>query len=651
MTNDPGSGAVVASGPFSLRGALVLLLLGPGLGACASAQPDQGPEEPRPVTERAEEPGSAAEAAEAGRILSRVESLRSTRPSRAAALADSVYFRWREAPGLRTEALRALLLEARALAVAGEPVEAAARLRELLAANPPEELASAAAERAASLHIELGLEPAAVRALLAHGGGLSEERRLDLLERAASGMSISELEDLLADRRSPAGTAETVLLRAELARALALTGRSAAAREAVRGVSVEEAPRAVTELVRRIREGRLDGTDGPPVRVEAVLPLSGSLAPVGRFLRQGMELAVEEYRAAGGDSVRVSFRDDRSRSARSRRLIRSAETAGAAAVVGPARSAALAAAMGARRDPALPVLSPTASSPPREGWNGYSLWGLESRERTLARAVSRWLVESAGIDRLAVLRPRGGVGRVAEQAFRAGAGRWGGGVLAAASYLPDSTTFESEIRRLAGIDPEAVFVASRDPRNALQIAPQLSYYGLGTSAVAGGSAWGEPAVVRRLRGGSPSLYVTAVFTDRGAGTAWADFKAMYEMKYDRPLSDNILPALGYDAMKVILTAVDSVGLPRRGAIARSLASGSVQGATGRLRFRLGHPAAGREPRVRLGVDGNLEAADPERLRTWIRRAQERQQARERQRRDRAAERVRRWSAGAEGGRP
>lgn len=646
MANDMGSGAAAVPDPFHLRGLLVVLL-GLGLGACASAPSARGPS-PGAEEEGRPEAATAGEDAAAARVLERVADLRSTRPDRAALLADSAYFRWRNAPGRRLQALQALLLEARALESAGEPVEAADRVEELLEAGPPGEMAADAAERSARLHIGLGREPTAARTLLAHGSGLDRARRLELLEEAASGMSAAELEEVLAEGTGD-GSPESTLLRAELARALWLTGRREAAREVVRSASLEGAPPAIAERVRGLREGRLEEAGDPPVRVEAVLPLSGSLAPVGRFLRQGMELALEEYRRGAGDSVVVAFRDDRSRPERGRALVRSAEEEGAVAVVGPARSAAFAGVLAARRDLALPVVSPTAASPPREGWNGYSLWGLESRERTLATEVGGWMAARAGIRRLAVLRPRGLAGRMAEQAFRAGAGRGGGGVLASTAYVPDSTTFEGQVRQLAGSGPDGVFVASRDPRTTLQIAPQLSYYGLGTAAVAGGSAWAQPAVVRRLRGGSPSLYVTAAFTDRGPGTEWSDFKAMYEMKYDKQLTDNMLPALGYDAMKAVLAAVDSVGLPRRGAVGRSLAEGPVDGATGTLWFRPGRPSVGREARVLLGVDGRLRAADPGELAEWVRTVEERHEARERRRRERAVERVQRWSGSGGGG--
>lgn len=621
MTEQRGSDAG-ASGPFSLparsgirgpsRGGPAPLVAGAlllGLAACASPRGEspEGPAEtPGPESEPV--PESAEERAGTASLLDRVESLRGTDPARAAAVADSAYFRWRDEEGLESAALRALQLEATALEAAGELVEAESRLEELLSADPPEELAGEAARGLATLRIRLGLHPGAVRALASRWDPVAGPEGLELLRRAAAGLSAMELETVMGELRG-----------------LGADGRQ-----------------VLQEELDRVRE-RLSGGARPVPRVEVVLPLSGSLEPVGRFLRQGMEVALEAHRASGGDTVAVAFRDDQSMEERARELVARAGRSDAVAVVGPARSGAFGAAVDEREDPSLLLLSPTATRAPGEGWNAFTLWELEHRERALAGALAGWMSSAAGIGELAVLRPRGPAGVVSEQAFRAGAGRAGGGVVASAAYVSDSTTFESAIGLLAGHEPTGVYVASRDPRTALQIAPQLSYYGLPDAAVAGGSGWSEPAVVRRLRGGSPSLYTTAVFTDREDDTGWADFEAMYEKKYDRPLSANVLPALGYDAMKAVLAAASSVGLPRRGAVARAVTGGTVDGATGRFRLERGLPAVRRAAGVRLVTDGGLVEAEPGRLRAWIQEARDRVRVQERRRRENAAARVRRWS--------
>ncbi len=644
MESHEGSGAA-SPGPFALRGVLLPALLSLSLAAipaCATSPPAEGPDPgPGPGPDPAPTAGDPTEAAGAAGTLERLENLRTTRPSRAAVLADSAYFRWRSDPELRSAALRALLVQARALEAAERPLEAAHRLEELLAAGPPAELASSAAGRAARLRIELGQEPTALGVLLDHGREVPPDELRELVIRAASGMSPDELRSALEERPGPGGVEES-LLRAELARALALTGRPDEARRVAGEISVDSVRERARELARGARDGVVGGDGSSTPRIEVVLPLSGSLAPVGRLLRQGMEVALEAHRRGGGDSVVVAFRDDGSRPERSRALVREAEETGATAVVGPARSAALAEALDARRDRALPLVSPTATSVVEGAWNGYSLWSLRDRERARAEATGRWLVARAGIERLGLLRPRGEVGRLAEQAFRAAAGRAGGAVVASRAYSAEATTFEPEIRGLAARGPGAVYLAAREARTALQIAPQLSYFGMGTAAVAGGSALGEPGVIRRLGGGSPSLYVTGVFTDRGPESGWAEFRSNYEMMYDRTLSDNMLPALGYDAMKAVLGAADAVGLPRRGALARSLSAGPVEGASGRIRFRPGRPAVERTVEIRLARDGELVAADPARLAGWIRKARDRREVVERRQRERAEERVLRW---------
>jgi ABC-type branched-subunit amino acid transport system substrate-binding protein len=155
----------------------------------------------------------------------------------------------------------------------------------------------------------------------------------------------------------------------------------------------------------------------------------------------------------------------------------------------------------------------------------------------------------------------------------------------------------------------------------LQIAPQLSYFGLRSRIIGGGEAWSDPAVLRRLEPAFADYRVVAMFMDRTAeGTEWTRYVEAYEREFRRIAPDNLLPALGYDATRLVLAGMGCETLGRPGAITRSIrASDGLAGATGTIRFTDDDVPA-REAIVRMLLDGRLVDVDPDALSLWAEEA-------------------------------
>ena len=573
--------------------------------------------------------------------MARLDSLTArAAPERRVRASDSLYFRWRDEPALRPAAAEALWVEARALREAGRPADAAGRLDELLAVAPSGgDRARRAATELAGLQTRLGRQPDALR-VLARWPESGADVRPELVREAAAGMSVPEL--ARAENLFPEGSTERGIVVAERARALALGGRTDSARAvARRALAGELAPRD-RETARAVVDGEVSGPDGrAPVRIGLVLPLSGDLESIGQLLREAAVLAAGADTA--GDSVEVLVRDDESRTQTVPGIVRELEREGVTAVVGPITSGGFRAALEARSDPSLPVISPAASSVRAPGPNAYTLWARQARVRDLSRALAAWLPSRAGIRKLSLLREESAAGRAYEHAFRSGARRAGGWVAAAGTFDPDSTTFSRPVTWLASNRPESLLVGTGDARTVLQMAPQLSYYGLRSTLVAGTSAWGQPIAVRRLSRGFPSRWLAAVFSDRtGENTAWSEFRSAYERRYRKGLTGGDLPALAYDAVRWTVSSLGPDRLPRRGVVARGLIRGAFEGASGRFSARPDESTVDREARIRMAADGELHAPDTAALHAWRREARRLVDAGRRQRRRDARSEVGRW---------
>ena len=480
----------------------------------------------------------------------------------------------------------------------------------------------------AGLLRHLGEEDRAARLLLDHPGTLESEAAISELRASTAGMSVTELGSLhrsLATVRVPAA-AEGVVI-AEYAQVLALSGDAGNADRIARTAADEELDAQDRETVRDVLSGDI-APISDPVSIGAILSLTGRFAEVGESLRDGIQLAVNEWNATAGAGERVELFivDDRSESSASVGLIAELEAAGVAAVVGPIRSEALLDAAGSRSSAGLTVISPTAARDSATGPHVYSLWERSRRERAIGEALGQWLPERLGLYRLAALYPDSEGGRAGYLAFESAAIASGAVIEAAVSYQPDSTTFQQPVLTVAEADPEAVLVLADDPATVLQLAPQVSYFGLRSRVIAGGETWSDPMVLRRLDPAFSDYRVVATFLDRTAPeTAWTRFVAAYEDEYRRPAPDNLLPALGYDAARVVLTGIKRDALGRPGAVSRAiLDAGYVDGATGRIRWtREGHPA--REVDVRMLLDRRLVDVDPEAISTWAEEARQQEE--------------------------
>lgn len=556
-------------------------------------------------------------------------------PERRARAADSLSFRWRSEPGLGAAAAEALWVEARALDEAGRPADAADRLDELLSmGGAGDELSTRAAADLSRLRVLLGRHPEALRVLAEWPGAGGAERR-DRVREAAAGMSAEELAD--GPGLFPGGSVERGIVATERARALALSGRPDAAREAALAALDGELPDVDRETARAVADGEVDPDDRPVPRIGLVLPLSGELESVGRLLREAAVLAVD------GDPVELVVRDDSSRAETVPEIVRELERDGATAVVGPVTSDGFRAAVEARSDPSLAVVSPAASSVSSPSPNAYTLWERRARVRDVSRALGEWIPSRTGLRRLGVLRPASAAGRAREHGFRSGARRGGGWVAVSGTFDPDSTTYSRPVSWLAANRPESLLVGAGDSRTVLQMAPQLSYYGLRSALVAGTSAWGEPITVRRLSGDFPSLWVSAVFTDRTErDTAWTGFRSAYEQRYRRGVPSGALPSLAYDAVRWTAGSLGPGRLPRRGVLSRGLVREEHVGASGRFSARRGASTVEREARIRMATGGEIVDADTAALHSWRRKAERLVEAGRRQRRGQARSEVGRW---------
>jgi branched-chain amino acid transport system substrate-binding protein len=347
-----------------------------------------------------------------------------------------------------------------------------------------------------------------------------------------------------------------------------------------------------------------EAADAERVRIGAILPQSAdaTMRQYGELVREGLDIAFAE----SARPVELIVVDDGGNPQRAASLTRDLEGRGVVAIIGPLLGESVDASTAARTDGSLAVISPTSSDPP-QGENAYTLNSGDARG---AEALARYAV-ARGLRDVAILYPEGPAFTDQVARFRSAMRAAGGRIVAEVAWAAGTTTFATPLQQLRTSRARAVFVPASE-RDILQLAPQFAYYGLGNVQILGTEAWAGEEVLSRLPAREMEGVVAAVpFLRTSPAVAWDEFVGKYEAAQRRTL-DTPYPALGYDAARLVLAAVDQERRPSRATVARHLAETQAhRGATGVLSLTDG--AVTRQPfLVRIQNSRPQLIPDPER---------------------------------------
>ncbi|MFQ5530164.1 MAG: ABC transporter substrate-binding protein [Gemmatimonadota bacterium] len=453
----------------------------------------------------------------------------------------------------------------------------------------------------------------AVHQLLYHPAALDEEWR-GILRGVVGGLSLAEL-----DRQSRRVTSDARALgtvRAELVRAAALAGDPGRAATLAADLEDADLDGADRDKVEDVLSGAIPVARSA-IRLGVIVPRTGGFASVGEEILQGVGLAAARYERDAGLPVELVVIDEALESDSTGFGVPRLEARDVAGIIGPIRSAALRSAAAARTLAGTLIISPTAAEDSTLGPHAYSIWARERRDRAVAEALGTWLTSSLEPARVVALHPANESGIRRSDAFRGIVEAAGFGWAGSRAYEPDSTTFELEIRELTELDPDVVLVIADGPRQVLQIAPQLHFYGLRGRIALVSEDWTHPTVLRRLDATFSDYRVSATYFERTENPEWIGFAADWDEAYRRDVPDNAFAALGYDAALLLLRTIPDPGLVRAGAVARAMTRiGDLHVATGRFSYDPESRRVVRSTRVRMLLDSRLVEPDASAIVDW-----------------------------------
>jgi ABC-type branched-subunit amino acid transport system substrate-binding protein/predicted negative regulator of RcsB-dependent stress response len=443
----------------------------------------------------------------------------------------------------------------------------------------------------------------AVIELQKQAGGREEENRAiegriqQLLDQSSKG----DLEELV--RRFPKGfPGDAALLR------LADLHESAqeyfeADRELRRFLSIYPKHRAVPAVRSKILSIR-QVEMGHRYLIGALLPMSGRLKPFGQQVLNGIRLAMDSGTGnAPEKSVGLVVKDTEGDAAALQsgleELLREYRVI---AIIGPLLSRQVVAAAPRSESYRVPLLTPSASEPWSKSWKFVLRNSITSRQQ--AREIADYAVNTLNEKRFCILFSNDAYGGEMMRAFTEEVGKFGGEIIARASYDPDATDFGPQIKYLKDADlakygvlgppPEqkgelreykpgfdGIFIPG-DYNEVGLIAPQLAFYNIQGVTMLGTNGWDSPDLFRiggkYVDGG---IFVDG-FYPASSDPAVRSFVDRYRNRFNEEPS--LLAAQAYDTASLILKSIQqgaSSGETIRDFVSRVQ---NFPGATGPINF-------------------------------------------------------------------
>lgn len=348
---------------------------------------------------------------------------------------------------------------------------------------------------------------------------------------------------------------------------------SRAAELASRVTAFSELPPAV------LAEAR--GLIGPGGREAATVPSLGLIAPTeGRFaevaeqIRRGVGLALEDVNQGRQVPVALVSRSAENDPDSTASVIRTlARNERVAAILGPLTSEYALPAARLAMEEGVPLVSPTATDArlleidPR-------VYTVNALDGAIGHTIGTYAATNLERRRFAILAVDDAYGRIQADAFAVAVQSSGARVVYRFQYERGSTQYTDQLGAVVRSGADALFIATKNPNEALRILNQMAFYELGGILPLGTDAWNDLEFTRQGR-----AFVRGYFADtfsRDARiTRWQSFSDRYAARYGEAPA-NLIPGWGYDAARLALDH-----LWAQGEVADP---GSYHGVTGLFRF-------------------------------------------------------------------
>jgi branched-chain amino acid transport system substrate-binding protein len=311
--------------------------------------------------------------------------------------------------------------------------------------------------------------------------------------------------------------------------------------------------------------GTSGASSGPAtmtVKIGLAAPLTGPQAHIGEDIRNGVQLAIEDFNATGTviDGKRIQFQmvpeDDEANPTKAATVAQALVDEKVAAVVGHFNSGASIPASKVYSDAGIPQISPSSTNPT------YTQQGFKTTFRVVANdnqqgpTLARFALERLHVKRIAVIDDSTAYGQGIADTFQATAKAGGAEIVAREHTTDHDTDFKAILTKIKGKHPDAIMFGGVDPQGA-PMEKQMVELNIKAKFM-GGDGIQTPNFIK-LAGEKEAegTYASMPGLPKDQMPGGKQFVAKYQAKYNKEVE--LYAPMGYDAVFVFAEAMKRAG--------------------------------------------------------------------------------------------
>lgn len=322
------------------------------------------------------------------------------------------------------------------------------------------------------------------------------------------------------------------------------------------------------------------------IKIGAVLPMTGDVATFGKSTKQGVELAMAQYNAAGGingKQIKLIVQDDENKPESSvaalQKLINNDKVV---AVVGSVASKCTLAMAPVATQNKIPIISGSSTNPKVTSQKGndfaFRACFIDPFQGTV---IAKFATDTLKAKTAAVMYDVGNDYTVGlYEFFKAGFEKSGGKVVAAESYNNGDQDFNAQLTKIKQLNPDVIVLTDYYQAVGL-IAKQARALGIKATFL-GGDGWDSPDLVKIGGAAIDGGYFSNHYSPDDSSPDIVQFLKDYKAKYND--SPDALAALGYDAAKMLFEAIKKANSTDGTAIQQALLKTDLKSVTGSIKL-------------------------------------------------------------------
>ncbi|MDI6600558.1 MAG: ABC transporter substrate-binding protein [Thermoanaerobacteraceae bacterium] len=320
-----------------------------------------------------------------------------------------------------------------------------------------------------------------------------------------------------------------------------------------------------------------------PLKLGMVGPLTGNTATYGTSVKNGVEIAVDEFNANGGyngqtvELVAEDSRGDQTEASNAtRKLI---EQDKVFAIVGAVLSSETLTAAPTANDAGIPMISPSATAPGVPEVGPYIFRNCIA-DNVQAAQMAEYAAKELGLKKFAVMYTNNDYGLALKNAFTNTAQNLGE-VVGVEAYMDGDNDFRAQLSKLKQQNPDALYIGGYYTE-AAKIAQQAKQQGLDKVVILGGDGFYSPQLVELGGDAVEGAVFTAGFFSGDTADPVQRFVSAYKAKFNA--EPDMFAAQAYDAANIVLTALKAAGPDSKAIMEKMAATKDFPGITGTTSF-------------------------------------------------------------------